>query len=236
MLERFSSLATKYPLDVITYFFIVLPILIGLIRFRYLKREMNWVLVFFLADFGSETVSLFLMLTGHTTLYVQDIRSCLNSAMLIGVYQAALIRPGQKKAAVGVGILVLVFSVCFYSGDNVSPWAQTAFRIYAIGAALAYYNAILSDLNLKKLQHHSMFWFSAGLLFYAGGTLFIMLFNEYLYDTTTSAAIFDRYWNLMQVLYIVFCIGTAVGLWVSKEDQTNYFEQDYFRDDFLGFL
>lgn len=233
MLERFNSLATKYPLDVITHLFILLPLLIGLVRYRYLKPEMKWVLGFFTADFIAETTSLFLMLRGGTTLVTQDIRSCLNIIFLAGIYYAALIRPGQKKIVAAVGVGFLVFSLVFYSGNSVSPWAQTAFRVYAMGTALAYYNAILSDLNLKKLQHHSMFWFSAGLLFYAGGTLFTMLFNESLYAKTTPDNVFDRYWNLMEILYIVFCIVTALGLWVSKYDRDNYFDRDYLTENFF---
>ena len=234
MLERFDSLATKYPLDIVTHLVILLPLLIGLFRYRYLKPEMKWVMGYFATDFIAETVSLLLMLRGGTTLHIQDIRSCLNMVMLAGIYHAALIRPGQKKVIVAIGAAGLVLGLVFYTGDSVSPWVQTVFRIYAMGAALTYYNAILSDLNLKKLQHHSLFWFSAGLLFYAGGTLFTMLFNQYLYDEKTSDAVFDKYWNLMQILYILFCLVSALGLWVSKNDRNNQFEHNYFQDEFFG--
>lgn len=233
MLERFIYITKTYPLDVITHFFILIPLLVGMVRFPYLTRAMKLVLLFFFIDFCIETIQLFDVLKKRSTLYVPDVRASLNTGLVTGIYYAALVRLSQKKIIVGVGVIFVLFSIAVYSGDTVTPWAQTAFRVFAMGAALAYYNAILSDLNLKKIQHHSMFWFTAGLLFYAGGTFFTMLFREYLYDQTTPDAVFDRYYNLTQILYIVFCLFGTVGFWVSKQDKNNQFERDYFKGNFL---
>ena len=233
MLERFYSLVTKFPLDVITHFFILVPILIGIVKYSYLKRDMRLVLLFFFVDFCAETVALFSMLKGGTTLYIPDIRASFDIVLVSGIYNAALVRDNQKKTILVIGAIFFIFSIMLYNGDSVAPWSQTAFRVYAIGATLAYYNAILSDLNLKKIQHHSMFWFTAGLLFYAGGTLFSMLFIQYLYALNTPNDIFDRYWVLINTLYIFFCLLASVGFWVSKYDKNNYFERDYFKGEFF---
>lgn len=233
MLERLNSLATKYPIDIVAHLVILIPILVGVARFSYLKRDMKLVLLFLLGDFSTETMSLLSMLRGGTTVHMLDIRASLNIALVTGIYGVALIRPGQKKAIVALGILFFLFSIVAYSGRVVAPWSQTAFRIFAIGATLAYYNAILADLNLKKIYHHSMFWFTMGLLFYAGGTLFSMLFNQYLHDETTPATISDQFTVLSQSLYIAFCLLATLGFWVSRYDQKNYFERNYLKDNFF---
>lgn len=232
MLERFYSLTTKYPLDIVTYLASLFPLVAGLWRFVYLKNEHKFIVLFFLSDFITETYSLIIMLNGHSNWPVQDIHISINLFFVALVYQQALVRRTQKQLVSIVGLLFLGLSIYFYRGDIMSPWSQTVFRIYAIGATMAYYNAILSDLNLKKIQHHTMFWFTAGLLFYAGGTLFSMLFNQYLYAEDTPDSVFDRYWNLMQILYITFCLLATLGFWVSKHDSDNYFEDTYLDDNF----
>ncbi|MBC8151570.1 MAG: hypothetical protein H7Z72_01530 [Bacteroidetes bacterium] len=231
MLERLESLATKYPIDIVAHLVILIPVLVGVARFSYLKRDMKLVMLFLIGDFSTETMSLLSMLRGGTTVHMLDIRASLNIALVTSIYGAALIRPRQQKIMVGVGILFFLFSVIAYSGRVVAPWSQTAFRVFAIGATLAYYNAILADLNLKKIHHHSMFWFTMGLLFYVGGTLFSMLFNQYLHDEATPAAISDQFTVLSQSLYIAFCLLATLGFWVSKYDLKNYFERNYFTDN-----
>lgn len=227
MLERFHSLAIKYPLDIITYFSILIPILVGVARYSYLKREIRLVLLFFCVEFSAESVALFSILNGGTTLHIPDIRASLDIVLVAVIYYVALVRAIQKKLLAAVGSIFLLFSLILYSGDSVAPWSSTAFRVYAMGATLTYYNAILADLNLKKIQHHSMFWFTAGLLFYVAGTFFTMLFNQYLFDKSTSDAVFDLYINLSQVLYIIFCLLASIGFWVSFHDRNNYFERNY---------
>ncbi len=229
MIERFYSLTAKYPLDTITYASSLLPIGVGISHFSYLAKEHKLIIWFFLSDFLVETIALILVLRGHSSWPMQDIIASTNIVFVALVYQQALIRRVQKRMAIALGLVFLIFSIYFYRGDIMSPWSQTAFRVYAMGLTLAYYNAILSDLNLRKIQHHSMFWFSVGLLFYASGTFFITLFNQYLYDQDTPDAIFDRYLNLMQFLYILFCLLASVGLWVSRYDGNNYFDRDYFK-------
>lgn len=233
MLERYHSLLTKYPLDVITHLFILLPLLVGLVRFALLKRDMTLVLLFFFIDFGTETILLFRVLNGGTTTFMPDIRASLNIMLIAGIYTNALVRPKQKQAIGLAGVGCLLLSLIVYSGEAVSPWSQTVCRVYAVSAALVYYTAILSDLNLRKIYHHSLFWFTAGLLFYAGGTFFITLFNQYIYAEDTPDAIFDRYTHLMQILYMLFCLLTTVGFWVSKADRENYFERESVSDTLL---
>jgi hypothetical protein len=79
-------------------------------------------------------------------------------------------------------------------------------------------------MRIKNILLHTMFWFGAGLLVYASGTFFSMLFSEYWYGDITQvpAEIFDRYWNICQILFIIFCCITSVGLWVSKRDRENF--------------
>ena len=68
-----------------------------------------------------------------------------------------------------------------------------------------------------------MFWFTSGLLIYVTGTFFIMLLSEYWYQDGNKVPIdvFDRYWNLSQLLAILFTIFSAIGIWFSKCDSEN---------------
>lgn len=67
-----------------------------------------------------------------------------------------------------------------------------------------------------------MFWVSVGVLLYAAGTLFMYLFSEYIFTPKASDELFDIYWGITQIVSIIFCLTTSLGVWVSKYDSENY--------------
>jgi hypothetical protein len=224
MWERFLDLSTRYPLDLLAHLSSLLPILLGLIRFMQLNRTGIWVWLLFIFFFSKDTYSLWLVLFARSTTFVQNVEAFFQITAISLIFFWSFESTRSRRIIVGVLTVSLAGIAYTYSSSNVSTMSMAIVRIVSIGLSLAYFNKILVDMRIKNILLHTMFWFSAGLLVYASGTFFSMLFSEYWYGDSTQvpAEIFDRYWNICQILFIIFCCITSVGIWVSKYDRENF--------------
>jgi hypothetical protein len=224
MWERFLDLSARYPLDLIAHLSGLLPILTGLIRFRQLNRVGLWIWLLFIFFFTKDSYSLWLVLLARSTTFVQNVEAFFQVIFISQIFYWSFESKKSKQITIGVLLLALAGIAYTYSSSNVSTMSMTIVRVVSIGFSLAYFNKVLVDMRIKNILLHSMFWFCAGLLVYASGTFFSMLFSEYWYGDIAKvpAEIFDRYWNICQTLFIVFCCIAAIGLWVSKHDQENF--------------
>ncbi|GAB3505191.1 hypothetical protein GCM10027341_36430 [Spirosoma knui] len=222
MWEKLYEQIKEYPLDFISHFGSLLPIFVGLFNYRLIAKEQRVGLLLFSFYFIKDTYSLWLSLHHHNNLYIQNIQAIIE-LLLIGVlYSASFPSRGKKltiMALVGVAIPILLF---FYKPDAVSAEIQSIFRIFSIAVCLLYFNNLISRLVVRNILTYSMFWITSGLLIYTAGTFFIFLFGEYIYNPKeVSDEVFDFFWNVSQLLFMVFCLFFSVGLWLGQYDREN---------------
>jgi hypothetical protein len=156
-------------------------------------------------------------------LFLQNIEPIIESILLGFIFVSCYENPAHKRLITSFTLICTLVTLAAYKSEEVSSISLSAFRLLAIALSLSYFNKILTDMRVKRITKHTMFWFVAGLLIYSSGTFFIVLFSEYWYKDINKvpAEIFDKYWNASQILYILFCFISALGLWVSKYDQEN---------------
>ncbi|MBD2703866.1 hypothetical protein IC229_24685 [Spirosoma sp. BT702] len=223
MFDRLLLLCEKYPLDFITYFCSSLPIFSGFIRYKYLSSLAKLIIIFFLFFAIKETISISYSLFDKNNLYLENIESISYILILLAISWLSTDNVAWKRITVILATVCLTASLFTYQSDSISPIGPSAFRLFAIFICLSYFNKILTDISIKNILLHTMFWFISGLLFYTAGTFFIMLFNGYWYKDIklVPAETFDKYWNSSQLLFIAFCVLSAYGLWLSKYDKEN---------------
>ncbi len=223
MIERLLLLCAKYPLDFIAYLSSSLPLIFGVVRYKYLVLSSRLIVLFFLFIFLTETYATWLSVLRINNLYLQNIETIVETGILLAVAASCLQSRNWQKVTVILALICLVVNFITYQNNTVSAVGLSVFRIYAMILSLGYYNKILTDVRVKNILFHTMFWFCTGLLLYASGTFFIMLLSQYWYKDSTqvSAEIFDRYWNVSQVLFIIFSCISAYSIWLSKYDKEN---------------
>ncbi|GAB4025696.1 hypothetical protein [Spirosoma koreense] len=223
MLERLLSLCEKYPLDFITHLSSSLPIFLGLLRYKYLSNALKLVIVFFLFYFLKETYATWLAVLKENNYYLQNIETMVETLILLAIGFACFDAPSWRRFAVVLAIICVSVSLYTYKSDAISSGSLSSFRLFAIFFCLSYFNKILTDVKVKNILLHPLFWFVTGLFIYTTGTFFIVLFSEYWYKDINKvpAEIFDRYWNGGLVLLIIFSCLSALGFWTSKYDQEN---------------
>lgn len=224
MLERLLQLCEKYPLDFVTYFSSSLPIIIALFRYKYLSLSAKLIVVYFIFFFVRESFSIYQSALKQNNLYLQNIEVIINTSILLAIAFSCIKSIYWKRFASILVVFISFVSIITYKVDEVSSTSLSLFRLFAIFFSLSYFNKILVDVRVKNILLHTLFWFITGLFIYATGTFFIMLFSEYWYKdiNKVSAEIFDKYWNINQILFIFFSLLSSYGLWVSKYDRENF--------------
>lgn len=223
MIERLLSFIERYPLDFTAHLSSSLPIIIGFTRFSFLNKSLKIVWYLFIFFFLKDTYALIHMFLSPNILYIQNLEAIIN-VLLVGIlFYYSVSNPVQKKIIVVLTLGCTAVTILFYSNNDVSSVSLAVFRAFSIILSMLYFNRLLVEMNVKSITKHSMFWFTSGLLIYATGTFFSMLFSEYWYQSSNKvpAHLFDKYWNRGQLLFIVFSLFSAYGLWVSKYDQEN---------------
>ncbi|MGF7218400.1 hypothetical protein GGR92_004577 [Spirosoma lacussanchae] len=221
-MERLLELAEKYPLDFVSHLSSGLPIFIGILTFRYHSVVRRYIWLLFIFFFCKDSLSLYHTYRVTSNLYVQNADAFFSTLFIALIYYNCFSNrlPRQLiiySCALAIGVIVLT-----YNNERVSFMNLLAFRFFAIGLSLSYFNKIIQDLRIKHILKHTMFWFSSGLLIYATGTFFVSLFIEFLFDPSqVDDATFDSYWNLNNSLFVIFSVLSAVGLWFSRGDREN---------------
>lgn len=207
----------------ITYISSSLPIISGIIRYKYLVLPSKFIIIFFFSYLIIETFALWLSLHKENNLYLQNIEISINIFILLGITLISFSTKQWRQIFTISALICFIVSLTTYKSDAVSSISISLFRLFSIFICLAYFNKILIDIRIKNILHHTLFWFLSGLLIFSAGTFFIMLFSEYWYKDINQVApeVFDKYWNANQLLFIIFCLLSSLGLWFSKYDREN---------------
>lgn len=206
----------RYPLNAVSHLCSVLPVLIGALNYKYLGKGLRLVLILFGVYFVNDSYSLWLSIYRESTFAVQNIQPLwevlLIAFLYLNYFQSPLLRKVVVcSTAVSVGVIILTFRT-----EGISSVSSTVQKLFVTALALMYLNEIVDEIRIKNILVHSMFWISAGVLIYSAGTFFFSLFSAYLYADVTSDDVFDAFWNLSQVLYILFVLMATVGLYFAK--------------------
>ncbi|WP_128544907.1 hypothetical protein [Larkinella soli] len=219
-MERLQELASNYPLDFVADFFDVFILTIGLYKFKNLSWEMRFFVGYFFCTFIKDLISLYFAYYKWTNFYIYNIYSFFEIFFITAAYIAVFKKPYQKKITAYIGGISVILNAFFFSFEELSALNFTIFRIFTIIMVLMHFVTLLSEMTVKNIAYYSMFWISSGLLLYATGTLFTFLFIKYLY--TVSRETRNFFLDSTQVLYILFCLFSAVGFYFSRYDRENF--------------
>lgn len=221
MLERLLHLVERYPLNLVSHLSSVLPICLGLAFRNNLPRSYTIALLLFGLYFIADSVSLWLVLRQVNTYPVQNAQPLLEIWIVAAIYISCFENPRLARWIKITAALCSFMIIVNYQENGIATISLTAQRLFVAVLVLLYFNKVLTESRIKNMLFHSMFWISSGLLIYSAGTFFFSLFSSYLYSTSSSNEEFDPFWKLNQLLYIILCLLTCVGIWVCRYDADN---------------
>ncbi|WP_245565366.1 hypothetical protein [Spirosoma spitsbergense] len=186
-----------------------------------LSTSYKVVLLLFALYFISDTYSLWLVMARVSTYPIQNLQPLFEIGIITAVYLNSF-RKNETGKWIKLAAILSAFIIVFsYRQSTISTVGLTTQRLFETITVLLYFNKILIEARVKNILFHSMFWLSSGLLIYSAGTFFFSLFSSYLYSDTISNEEFDPFWRLNQILYIIFCLMSSVGIWVCRYEIDN---------------
>ena len=221
MIERLFHLIEKYPLNLVSHLFSLLPIVLGLTFFNCLSKSYRLVLLLFALYFISDTYSLWLVMARVSTYPIQNLQPLFEISIVTAVYLNSFRKNETEKWVKLAAILSAIIIIFSYRQNTISTVGLTTQRLFETVVVLLYFNKILIEARVKNILFHSMFWLSSGLLIYSAGTFFFSLFSSYLYSDTITNEEFDPFWKLNQILFIILCLMSSVGIWVCRYETDN---------------
>ncbi|WP_245563664.1 hypothetical protein [Spirosoma luteum] len=201
--------------------FSLLPIVLGLTFFNCLSKSYRLVLLLFALYFISDTYSLWLVMARVSTYPIQNLQPLFEISIVTAVYLNSFQKNETEKWVKLAAILSAIIIIFSYRQNTISTVGLTTQRLFETVVVLLYFNKILIEARVKNILFHSMFWLSSGLLIYSAGTFFFSLFSSYLYSDTITNEEFDPFWKLNQILFIILCLMSSVGIWVCRYETDN---------------
>ncbi|MBO0948770.1 hypothetical protein [Fibrella forsythiae] len=222
ILRNLNYLFTTYPLDFYAYFFLLVPLSVAVYRRGFLTPALLLISYYLCGRFISDTVMLYYSLIPQNNLNLSKV-IILVDVLFIGRFYFVSLTGNSFSGRLTVVATTIVFCAALvnYLSDGPLSVGRSGLRLLMVVLALTYFNKILAENQIKKVVLHAAFWVSAGFLFYGAGTLMIAVSADYLQKAPQD--VYDVYANMDQMISILFSCLAAVGLWMSKFDQDNYY-------------
>lgn len=222
MMERLLHFFAQYPVDLISHLSSILSIIIGTLRYKYLSPNLKAVWVLFILNFIKDTYSLIVVFTEPSNAYIYNIEPIYQTVLIGVIFYLSFDSFSNRRIIIALTSVCVLITVVYFQKDQASTVSLSVFKLFAIALSLSYLNKVVMDMRVKNIMGHSMFWFTAGLLIYAAGTFFTVLFSEFIFNPKiVDDETFDIYWNLNSFLFILFALLSAVSIWFGKFDREN---------------
>ncbi len=222
MLERLLLLSGKYPLDFISDISSIFPILIGLANYKVLSKSSKLILLFFGMYLLGDTWMIWLGLESKNNLFILNLYPLGGILLLTTVYFSAFDSVLTKRIITGLAVLSFLICLVNIKRLEADPVGSITYRLYIIILALLYFNKILSDMRIRNILIHNLFWISSGIIIYATGTFFISIFSKIIFNPSlVSDELFDTYWNINNILFLFLVTFSSIGIWFSKYEKEN---------------
>lgn len=200
---------------------ILLPIIVGVFRFRHLSTAQRVLLLLVLSAFLTEVGSYLVMLWKiwpnnlpffHAYTFIEFI-------LAISIFYFG--KPGWLSAntfriLLISGGLVVLGNILFFQGIwEVNSYARSFESISLIIISLAYFFDTLKQLDVPNLGQSFMFWFATAILVYFVANLLLFIYSDFIIGnniaTESDQRIFQLVWSMFSlmnlILYVLFSIA-----------------------------
>lgn len=204
-------------LGYVSFLSIIIPLSVGVYRFRYLKNENRIFSLLIPVSIITETTIYILFKYRVNNLFVSRIQGIAEFVLLSFFFARVFASSSWPKF---VYLLIFVFlGVAFFdlsingfnSLDNIS--LATECFLLMIYSILAFFRLVQNPVY-ENILAAPLFWFNTGILTYFSGNLFLFVFSNYV--ETHFAKLAPALWGIHSALNIVFYLLITLGFWKTK--------------------
>jgi len=199
---------------------VFLPLIIIILRKKYLTKELKILFLYVIASIGFEIFSItwakILHIPNH---FILNTFALTEGILISSIFQEAFINKKLKKNTFILIIIYTLVSIYLFIMPNgffkFNSIVNALSCLLIIVWVFVYFYQLLQTLQVIKLYTLPLFWISVGCLLYFSGTLFIFLYSDTILFQK-EPILYYQLWNIYYVLLFVFRVLLAIGLWFSK--------------------
>ncbi|WP_111627140.1 hypothetical protein [Larkinella arboricola] len=222
MFYRLYDIFTEHPLDLIAESISIFPLIVGVVRYRSLRKGVKFLILFFFIIIVRDFTSNLYAVRKVNNLFLYNLSAFFEVISVCLLFRFEITKKSTKKFVDYGALITVLLCVFFWRSNELSAGILTSSRLYELLVVLFYFRQLIEDMNVKDILKHSLFWISSGLILQFTGTFFVYLFANYALSINTESGLFNLYWNMNQIMYITFALFSSIGLWVSKYDKNNF--------------
>ncbi|GEM_PF-1524970 len=203
---------------------IIIPLIVGLVRFRKLSPTQKLLSYLVIASALTEIIANILWYQQLRNLEVYNVYALINFNLLAIILSRHLYLTWRKPLKLflicfnGYFIIdALFFKDLKHWEYNFNSNLTTSASIILIVLALSYFHKLLKEVRYQKLERNSQFWISSGIVMYYSGTLILFLLGNQVNDPEYSYyyELHFAAWGLNSFFNLVLNTTYTIALWVN---------------------
>jgi hypothetical protein len=200
---------------------ILFPLLLAIIRYKYLSKSLKFIFALFIAGALTEIASeIYINFIGDNNLWLLNSYQILETIIIVLFYYS-LTNNKPKQIVILLFIMSFVFISIFYflkvKSNSLNNFPYTVEAIAIIALVLLSFHSIFKKQIYSNLLNAPVFWVNSAFLIFFSGNIYLYLFSKYLQEHALNA--FFEIWVFHSILNIIFFILISIGLWKTKKSQ-----------------
>lgn len=199
-------------------YFIGIPVLIALIRYRQLGLPMKAMACYVFLGGTIQVSSSYLNGLGHNNLWLLHLYTPLEFACIAWFYSIVL--SGFIKNALflwfGLGFAVLsALNTAFLQDpETFNTYARSLEGLLVIVLCLIWCYRTLLEMKIKRLEQDPVFWVNTGFLLYFSSNVLLFAFSNYIININRALNLYI--WAFHALFSILLYFFITIGLWKAK--------------------
>ncbi len=221
----FFTYVERYPLACAPVFFILLPLLLCVARYRSLNSAFRLMLIFLAIDLFVGLIMIQLAANHQNNILVLNlfvpVRYALFGAMFIEQFQSERYRHWIRYSIVGfipfalLNIYISNYNLADLHYHRVGKYAQVIESALIILWALLYFYETIKALKVSNIIQYPFFWVCAGLLIFYSGNIFFFPFWHYMYqwEKNLELGFIERIPAIVELISLHLF---SIGIWQTR--------------------
>ena len=199
-------------------YFIVVPVAIGILRFRHLGTAMKAMACYAFLGGLTQLASSYLNGLHYNNLWLLHFYTPLEFACILWFYSIVL-QGFIKKAvflwsAVGFAVLSALNSQFLQHPETFNTYARSLEGLLVILLCLIWCYRTLLEMKIRRLEQDPVFWVNTGFLLYFSGTVLLFAFSNYIVGINRALNLYIWAFHALFSLLLYFFI--TIGLWKAQ--------------------
>ena len=211
-----------YILGYISAIGTIIPLIFGILRFKYLNRKYFIILILFgIGTLTELATRVYSSIINHNNIWIFNIYQIIETILIIAFYSSVTKNKIKKNILLLIAIIfsgISIYHIFTNKSNMLNDSSFSTESVIVVLLAILTFNSILKKQIYSNILAAPLFWFNSAFLLFFFGNLFLHIFSKYLQEHALYT--FFELWGIWHSsLNIIFYILISIGFWKTKISQ-----------------